>query len=143
MNGSISHIYLPVRDVNESIDFYTQKLGFKLLRQYETNSRPSAYVTLGGILLELTPSTTTPSTDGRSELRIGILVDDMDATLDEVRANGVEVAREPWQAQTFWGRQAQIRDPNGYLISIRQYREPDGPDYPDWQPEHEGVVRIR
>jgi lactoylglutathione lyase len=143
MNGSISHIYLPVRDVNESIDFYTQKLGFKLLRQYETNGRPSAYVTLGGILLELTPSTTTPSTDGRSELRIGILVDDMDATLDEVRANGVEVAREPWQAQTFWGRQAQIRDPNGYLISIRQYREPDGPDYPDWQPEHEGVVRIR
>jgi lactoylglutathione lyase len=143
MNGSISHIYLPVRDVNESIDFYTQKLGFKLLRQYETNGRPSAYVTLGGILLELTPSTTTPSTDGRSELRIGILVDDMDATLDEVRANGVEVAREPWQAQTFWGRQAQIRDPNGYLISIRQYREPDGPDYPDWQPEHEGVVRLR
>ena len=143
MNGSISHIYLPVRDVNESINFYTQKLGFKLLRQYETNGRPSAYVSLGGILLELTPSTTTPSTDGRSELRIGILVDDMDATLDEVRANGVEVAREPWQAQTFWGRQAQIRDPNGYLISIRQYREPDGPDYPDWQPEHEGVVRLR
>jgi lactoylglutathione lyase len=143
MNPSISHIYLPVRDVNESIDFYTQKLGFKLLRQYETNGRPSAYVALGGILLELTPSTTTPSTDGRSELRIGILVDDMDATLDEVRANGVEVAREPWQAQTFWGRQAQIRDPNGYLISIRQYREPDGPDYPDWRPEHEGVVRLR
>ena len=143
MNGSISHIYLPVRDVNESIDFYTQKLGFKLLRQYETNGRPSAYVTLGGILLELTPSTTTPSTDGRSELRIGILVDDLDATLDEVRANGVEVAREPWQAQTVWGRQAQIRDPTGSLISIRQYREPDGPDYPDWQPEHEGVVRLR
>ena len=143
MNPSISHIYLPVRDVNESIDFYTQKLGFKLLRQYEMNGRASAYVTLGGILLELTPSTTTPSTDGRSELRIGILVDDMDATLAEVRANGVEVAREPWQAQTFWGRQAQLRDPNGYLISIRQYREPDGPDYPDWQPEHEGVIRIR
>jgi len=143
MNPSISHIYLPVRDVNESIDFYTQKLGFKLLRQYETNGRPSAYVTLGGILLELTPSTTTPSTDGRSELRIGILVDDMDATLAEVREKGVEVAREPWQAQTFWGRQAQLRDPNGYLISIRQYREPDGPDYPDWQPEHEGVVRLR
>ena len=143
MNPSISHIYLPVRDVNESIDFYTQKLGFKLLRQYETNGRPSAYVTLGGILLELTPSTTTPSTDRRSELRIGILVDDMDATLAEVREKGVEVAREPWQAQTFWGRQAQLRDPNGYLISIRQYREPDGPDYPDWQPEHEGVVRLR
>ena len=143
MTASISHIYLPVRDVNESIDFYTQKLGFKLLRQYEMNGRLSAYVTLGGILLELTPSTTTPSTDGRSELRIGILVDDMDATLEEVRSNGVEVAREPWQAQTFWGRQAQLRDPSGYLISIRQYREPDGPSYPDWQPEHEGVVRIR
>lgn len=143
MNATFSHIYLPVRDINESIDFYTQKLGFKLLRQYEINGRPSAYVTLGGILLELTLSTTTPSTDGRSELRIGLLVDDMDATLAEVRSKGVEVVREPWQAQTFWGRQAQLRDPSGYLISVREYRAPDGPDYPDWQPEHEGVVRIR
>jgi lactoylglutathione lyase len=143
VKATFSHIYLPVRDIDESIDFYTQKLGFELLRQYSINGRPSAYVTLGGILLELTLSTTTPSTDGRSELRIGLLVDDMDATLAEVRAKGVEVAREPWQAQTFWGRQSQLRDPSGYLISIREYRAPDGPGYTGWQPEHEGVVRVR
>ena len=29
--SSISHIYLPVRDIDESIDFYTKKLGFKLV----------------------------------------------------------------------------------------------------------------
>ena len=86
MTQSFSHIYLPSRDVDEAIAFYTQKLGFKLLRKYTTNGRLSAYVELGRILLELSTSTTTPSTDGRSELRIGLIVDDMDRTLTELRS---------------------------------------------------------
>jgi catechol 2,3-dioxygenase-like lactoylglutathione lyase family enzyme len=142
MIKAFSHIYLPSRDVDESIAFYTQKLGFKLLRKYTTSGRLSAYVELGEILLELSNSSTTPSTDGRSELRIGLIVDDMDQTLTELRAAGVEVAREPWAAMTFWGRQAQIRDPSGYLISLREYRAPDGPRFPDWQPDQPDVVRL-
>ncbi len=142
MIKNISHIYLPCRDVDESIAFYTQNLGFKLLRKYTTNGRLSAYIELGQILLELTPSTTTPSTDGRSELRIGLVVDDMERTLTELRARSVEVAREPWAAMTFWGHQAQIRDPSGYLISLREYRAPDGPTFQDWQPDQPGVVRL-
>ena len=142
MIQGFSHVYLPSRDVDEAIAFYTQKLGFKLLRKYTTNGRLSAYVELGRILLELSTSTTTPSTDGRSELRIGLIVDDMDRTLTELRAKGVEVAREPWAAMTFWGRQAQIRDPSGWLISLREYRSPDGPTFPDWQPDQPDVVRL-
>ncbi|HLF77645.1 MAG TPA: VOC family protein [Dehalococcoidia bacterium] len=142
MIKSFSHIYLPSRDVDEAIAFYTQKLGFSLLRKYKTGERPSAYVELGEILLELTPSTSTPSVEGRSELRIGLVVDDMDATLAELRSKGVEVAREPWQALTFWGRQAQIKDPSGYLISLREWRQPDGPRFAGWQPESPDVVRL-
>lgn len=136
-----SHIYLPVRDVDESIDFYTQKLGFYLLRKYLWNDQPAAYVGLNGILLELSSSDNTPSVDGRTELRIGLSVSDMDRTLGDLRDKGVEVVREPWQALTFWGRQAQIRDPSGYIISIREWREPDGPYFEDWQPESEAVRR--
>jgi predicted enzyme related to lactoylglutathione lyase len=143
MKPTISHIYLPVRDVDESIDFYTKNLGFSLLREYEIGGRRSAYLQLNGILLELTLSDKTPSTDGRMELRIGLVVPDLDEAMKEVRAAGIEVPREPWQAQTFWGRQAQIKDVNGYTISLREYRAPDGPTFPDWQPEHDSVVRIR
>jgi lactoylglutathione lyase len=142
MIKGFSHIYLPTRDLEESIDFYTQKLGFKLLRKYRMGEHPSAYVELNGILLELTHSDNTPSVDGRSELRIGLEVPDMDAALTELKGKGVEVVREPWAALTFWGRQAQIREPSGYLISIREWREPDGPQFKDWQPEHDNVERL-
>lgn len=143
MIRGFSHIYLPVRDLDESIEFYTQKLGFYLLRKYSWNGTPSAYVGMNGILLEMSNGSNTPSVDGRSELRVGLEVPDIDAALTEFKAKGVEVAREPWQAMTFWGRQAQIKDPSGYLISIREWRDPDGPHFEGWQPESENVVRLQ
>lgn len=142
MIKGFSHIYLPVRDIDESIEFYTQKLGFYLLRKYTINGRPSAYVGLNDILLEFSESPNTPSVDGRNELRIGVIVEDMDATLADLKARGVPVPREPWQAMTFWGRQAQIMDPSGYRISLREYREPDNAHFEGWQPDQEGVVRL-
>jgi len=38
----------------------------------------------------------------------------------------VPIAREPWDARTFWGRQAYIKDPSGYILSLREWRAPDG-----------------
>ena len=85
-----SHIYLPSRSVDESIEFYTQKLGFNLFRKYNMNGRISAYVEIGGVLLELTPSTEpTPDQDGRSEPRIGIEVSDIKVAIEELRSSGV------------------------------------------------------
>ena len=138
----ISHIYLPSRDLDESIDFYTRHLGFRLLRKYRMNGRESAYVELGSILLELTPSDTTPDREGRTELRIGLAVPDVAAAIAELKANGVPVVREPWDARTFWGLQAQIQDPSGYLISLREWHDPDGTTYAGWTPRHEEVERL-
>ncbi len=143
MFQGISHIYFPVRDVDESIEFYTTHLGFKLQRKWSNNGRSSAYLVLGGVLLELTLSDKTPSqTDGRFEPRFGIAVDSMDEAIGRLRAAGVHVEREPWDATTFWGRQAMIKDPSGYVISLREWRAPDGPAFDGWQPAHEGVERL-
>ena len=138
----ISHIYLPSRDIDESIAFYTTHLGFRLLRKYRMNGRESAYVELGGILLELTLSETTPDQDGRTELKIGVAVPDMATAIAELKAKGVPVVREPWDARTFWGLQAQIQDPSGYIISLREWQAPDGPTYAEWTPKHEEVERL-
>jgi lactoylglutathione lyase len=137
-----SHIYLPSRSVDESIEFYTKKLGFKLQRKYSMNGRVSAYVEIGGVLLELTQGENTPDQDGRTEPRIGIEVADIAAAIEELRSAGVEIAREPWAAMTFWGTQAMIKDPSGYIISLREWRAPDGPNFPDWKPEHDTVERL-
>jgi lactoylglutathione lyase len=142
---SFSHIYLPVRDVDQSIEFYTQRLGFKLLRKYRMSEggSASAYVELGGVLLELMQARRpTPADEGAVEPRIGLAVTDMDAAIRDLKAAGVEVEREPYDARTFWGRQAVIKDPSGYGVSLREWQAPDSPNYDAWQPKHEGVTRL-
>ena len=145
MITSFSHIYLPVRSVDDSIEFYTKKLGFRLLRRYRTGDTGpgSAYVELGDVLLELTQARNpVPADEGRVESRIGLTVTNMDAVMADLVSKGVEVSREPFDARTFWGRQAQVKDPSGYGISLREWAAPDNPHFDGWQPKHEGVVRL-
>ncbi len=145
MFTGFSHIYLPVRDVDESIDFYTKTLGFRLLRKYTMSegAAPSAYVALGEVLLELTQSRQPlPADEGKVEPRIGLAVTDIDAAWADLMSKGVEPVREPFDARTFWGRQGQIKDPNGYAISLREWAPPDNPSFDDWQPRHAGVTRV-
>jgi catechol 2,3-dioxygenase-like lactoylglutathione lyase family enzyme len=138
-----SHINLPVQDMAESIVFYTEILGFSLLRKWNVNGKEAAYVCFQGILFELTtPSRPAPADEDRTETRLGFTVNNLDAALDAFRKAGVTIAREPWDAQTFWGRQAYIVDPSGYILALREWRAPDGPSFTDWVPAHEGVVRL-
>src|SRR5437773_9836842 len=99
MFSSFSHIYHPVRDLEESIDFYVNKLGFYMLRRYSTGpGRESCYVGLGGVLLELgtgNPPATNP--DGSAIMRLGLTVSDLDVAMADLKAKGVEVAREPFE----------------------------------------------
>jgi catechol 2,3-dioxygenase-like lactoylglutathione lyase family enzyme len=116
MITSFSHIYLPVRDVEQSIDFYTKNLGFRLLRKYRTTDggNPSAYVELGEVLLELTQARQPlPGDESRVEPRIGLTVTDMDAVIKDLQSKGVQVEREPFDARTFWGSPGHDQGPLG------------------------------
>ncbi|MGH2602396.1 MAG: VOC family protein, partial [Dehalococcoidia bacterium] len=132
-------------DVDEAVRFYTGNLGFRLLRKWRAaDSSEAAYAELGGILLEIILSAATPNVraDGtRGEQRFGLVVDQLDAVLTELKAKGVEIATEPFEPRSFWGRQATIRDPFGYIVALREWRAPDGPRFDDWQPTRANVVR--
>jgi catechol 2,3-dioxygenase-like lactoylglutathione lyase family enzyme len=139
----LSHVYLKVRDVDEAIDFYTSNLGFRLLRKYTVRGMLAAYVELGGILLELgtiRDTTLLPGPDG--ERKLGLRTTDIDAIFAQLRRNGVNVLEEPRPANTFWGRQGAIKDPSGYIITLREWEAPDSPSYADWEPRHEYVSRL-
>jgi catechol 2,3-dioxygenase-like lactoylglutathione lyase family enzyme len=143
MITSFSHIYHRVRDLDESIDFYTTKLGFTLLRRYSVDGRESAYVGLADVLLEMSvvrDASELPGPDG--ERRLGLTVTDLDAVMAGLKTAGIEVVQEAYAARTFWGRQAAIKDPNGYIISLREWKEPDNPRFAGWKPLHEGVIRL-
>ena len=146
MITSFSHVYLPVPNVDEAVQFYTNNLGFRLLRKWQAAGGPeAAYAELGSVLLEITLSPTIPGGQpdgGRADQRFGLAVDDLDAVLRELRSRGVEVVTEPFEPRSFWGRQAVIRDPFGYRVALREWRAPDGPRFDGWQPTRDDVVRL-
>jgi catechol 2,3-dioxygenase-like lactoylglutathione lyase family enzyme len=143
MITSFSHVYHRVRNLDESIDFYTSRLGFHLLRRYAMDGRESAYIGLGGVLLEMSVVRDESELPGPAgERRLGLTVTDLDAVMAGLTAGGIDVVQDPYPARTFWGRQAAIKDPNGYIISLREWRAPDSPAFPDWTPDSDGVVRL-
>jgi catechol 2,3-dioxygenase-like lactoylglutathione lyase family enzyme len=135
-----SHIVIKVPNLQETIDFYTTHLGFNLLRRYRLRTMESGYLQLGGVLLELFPITDADGPIDPQENPIGLEVSDLDAVLLRLKAAGIDCG-EAYDARTFWGRQAKIRDNSGYLVSLRQYETPDGPAFSGWQPRHDDVQR--
>ena len=140
---SFSHINRRVRDLDVTIAFYVDLLGFYLLRRYTRSGREAAYIGLGDLLFELgvAQSDAELPRDGMDG-RLGLAVTGLDGTLAGLRAKGVEVVEEPREAQTFWGRQAAIKDPDGYVIALREWRAPDGPHFSGWQPAGPDTHRL-
>jgi predicted enzyme related to lactoylglutathione lyase len=141
---NVSHIIYPVTDAEQSIAFLTNALGF-----YRQQRGQTTYLGAGDTLLELVQPRGTVAAYVAAVRQIaepagaerpvaylfGLAVDDLDAALAAVQAHGGEIVRPPWQARTFWGRQAVIKDPGGAQIALREWRAPDGPHFPGWRPE--------
>ncbi len=129
--SSVSHITYPTTDYDKTLHFLTETMGGYLQQRGSTT-----YVGFGDTLLELSRRNTIPADPDRPIGYIfGLVVDDLDGAIRDVTAKGIEVTRPIWQARTFYGRQAVIRDPGGAQIALREYREPDGPHFMAWHPE--------
>jgi catechol 2,3-dioxygenase-like lactoylglutathione lyase family enzyme len=122
--GSFASVRYIVDDVAATVDFYTTHLGFTL----RTNPAPAfADVVLGPMRLLLSgPASSgaraTPAGhQGPGRNRIHLLVADVDAETQRLRAAGVpvtEIVAGPG------GRQALVTDPSGNLVELF---EPAGP----------------
>lgn len=116
----------------------------RIRRQLE-NGQPFeiVYLRLGDMLVELNrrgdPGAEVHT--GAGNKPFGLAVDDIRATVEELRSKGVEITLEPREANTFGGLLAAFKDPEGHEIEIKEYRG-DGQLDPDWQPSRPGVVRI-
>jgi predicted enzyme related to lactoylglutathione lyase len=128
---NISHVIYPVVDPEKSIAFLTGMLGF-----YEQRRGEVIYAGLGDTLLELVDDKSLPGpAEAMAPYVFGLAVANLDEALAEVEKAGIEVIRPPWQARSFWGRQAVIKDPGGRGIALREWRPPDGPHFNAWTPE--------
>jgi lactoylglutathione lyase len=120
-----------VNDLDESLRFYCDQLGMKLLRKHEF---PGGRFTLAFVgfdsedntaVIELTYNWDTHQYDvGNGFGHIALGVSDIYKTCDNLRGKGVKVVREPGPMQHGKTVIAFIEDPNGYRIELIETKSP-------------------
>ncbi len=147
----VDHVEVVTPDMDESIQFYTKVLGFKLARRVafppsETAQAPReiAYLTLGDLMLEFLGGTgaAVNRTDQAGVRLVALRVDDMEKTLQQLKTHGVEPSLGPSPGATFDGVRAEIKDPHGCSIELREWRNNDSADNGQWRPTRLGLSRI-
>jgi lactoylglutathione lyase len=125
----ILHTMIRVVDLQQSIDFYTQVLGMRLLRKsdYPGGRFTNAFVGYEdeskAAVLELTHNWDTRSYDmGNAFGHVALEVDDAYKACDEVRKRGGKVTREPGPMKHGTTVIAFVEDPDGYKIEFVQRR---------------------
>jgi lactoylglutathione lyase len=123
------HTMIRVNDLEESIRFYCEILGMKLLRKkdYPSGRFTLAFVGYGAeaenTVVELTYNWDTHQYDlgnGFGHLALG--VEDIYGVCDQLRAKGVKIVREPGPMKHGGSEIAFIEDPTGYKIELIDLR---------------------
>jgi catechol 2,3-dioxygenase-like lactoylglutathione lyase family enzyme len=110
---AVHHVSIAVSDVDEALDFYTRVLGMTQRVDRPATLGAGAWLDVGDQQLHLVRSET-PQARGQ---HFAVLVDDLDATTAELRAEGVRVS----DAVPIGGaRQAFLSDPAGNSIELHE-----------------------
>ncbi|HZO82630.1 MAG TPA: lactoylglutathione lyase [Candidatus Binataceae bacterium] len=119
------HTMIRVNNLDETLKFYCDALGMKLLRRkdYPEGRFTLAFVGYGGeddsTVIELTHNWDINSYEqGNAFGHLAIGVADIYKTCEELRRKGVKITREPGPMKFGGGPIAFIEDPNGYKIEL-------------------------
>jgi catechol 2,3-dioxygenase-like lactoylglutathione lyase family enzyme len=119
---------LAVADVEASVAFYRDRLGFELEASYD--EPPYATLTLAGARLSLAeqgheaedrPGVLMSAPEDRSRLQVVVVleVSDCRGAYEELGAAGVELLAEPY-SPPWGGARCFAIDPDGYLVELEQ-----------------------
>ena len=121
----ILHSMIRVNNLEESIKFYTEVLGMKILREKEYPEGKFSLAFLGygkeaeDTVIELTYNWDTSYYEhGNAFGHIAIEVDDIYKVCEEIRDKGTKVIRDPGPMMGSRLLLAFIEDPNGYKIEL-------------------------
>ena len=121
----ILHSMIRVNDLEESIKFYSEVLGMKLLREkdYPEGKFSLAFLGYGketeNTVIELTYNWDENDYEhGNAFGHIAIEVDDIYKVCEEIKNKGVKVIRDPGPMMGSRLLLAFIEDPNGYKIEL-------------------------
>jgi glyoxylase I family protein len=134
MIKTIDHIGIITNDLQKSMEFYTDVLGFSVSAKIEMEKAgfSAIFVEKNGSKIELMGYTgAIPKRSDCIEIKLGtgsipindhitFSVDDIGATVTELKEKGVEFSLEPVQLEG--GKKlASFKDPNGVLIELVEH----------------------
>jgi glyoxylase I family protein len=124
----IDHVEIVTDQPERTARFYTEVLGFTLKAQDRIERPGSAlnliYLDLGGTVVELisyegVAIDPAPHSEHLGYRMIALEIDDMQETADYLKTKGVDIVWGPVVRPTY--ARAEICDPNGYRIELRQW----------------------
>jgi catechol 2,3-dioxygenase-like lactoylglutathione lyase family enzyme len=117
----LHQVLLQVKDVERSQEFYTKKLGFKVL--YDFSPKYLAVITPNKLQIGLRPFPEGSRRPKSRDRTVGIEfeVDNVDHWYRTLRERRIRFSQKP---KDFWGeREARFADPDGYQLNIEPSRE--------------------
>ena len=117
------HTSITVKNMDESVAFYTKNLGMELLsrREIKQNNAEIAFLGIGGTdhRIELTWWRGKKGYSEGDQLdHIAFGTPDLKQLVETLRANGVEIAKEPYTLGPGQSPIAFVKDPNGIWIEL-------------------------
>ena len=126
----IDHVEIVTDQLDRTVQFYTEVLGFNVKARDRIERSGSGmpinlvYLDLGGTVVELisyegASVDPAPLTEHLGYRMIALEVDDMQKAADYLRTKGVDIVWGPTVRDAY--SRAEICDPNGYRIELRQW----------------------
>ena len=110
----VKYATIIVKDMDESIRFYTEVMGFEIASQHDL--QPRATITIlkgeGDAMVELIKN----KDDAPGLYSVGMEVEDMDATIADLKSKGARITMGPVPITV--GTLAFVEDPNGVRIAL-------------------------
>jgi len=128
MIHEIDHVSIDVSELGKSVDFYCNKLGFRVSRTIDTPELGITFIQLGSSSIELIArrdrhaATRTMRRTGDIGLaHVALRVSDIDEVFSQLRERGIEFSSPPYDAEG-GPRIAFFRDPDGVVLELIQWR---------------------
>ena len=123
----IDHTEIVPSNVEKTVDFYQEILGFTLKNRVTVDAPPMKeviYLELGDTMIEVI-SAENPSPKSKEPWQVGyraiaLEVKDMQEAVDYLREKGIGMSREPVDLGT--SIRGEIQDPDGLTIELRQWK---------------------
>ena len=126
LDFSFDHIHVYCSDLEASARWFSEGMGAEIVGRPESRGVPSVRLKLGGANVYLRPgrdgeNLVTPGPQHYGTDHFGVRVQDVDATVEELRKRGVTIDVEPWDFSPS-SRIAFIKGPDEVRIELVQAR---------------------